>query len=102
MLFRSAEGNITYPNFSDYVKGKIEPSGVPSPSDLKIYDAAFSPIGGGGASAVSAAGTSSGTSASQQNTKSGGSSSSGAQPFAGVAAGALALVAGAGVVLGGL
>ncbi|CAO1637569.1 unnamed protein product [Sympodiomycopsis kandeliae] len=99
-----AEGNITYPNFSQYAKGNIEPKGAPSPSQLSIYDAPFNPIGGGGASAVAAAGTSSGTTSAQQaNSKSssGTSDAMGIKPMSGLAAVGAAL-AGAGVVLAAL
>lgn len=66
--------DITYPDFAAYIKGNIEPSGVPSASALKIQDATFSPVGGGGSSAVVAAATE--TAGSSAKASSGSSSSS--------------------------
>ncbi|PWN29100.1 glycoside hydrolase/deacetylase [Jaminaea rosea] len=92
--------DITYPVFKDYVKGNIEPSGVPSPSAISISNAAYSPMNGGGSSAVEAAGSP--TSASESNAAqaaSSGSSSSGSSGAAGLAVPAFAFIGA--VVMGG-
>lgn len=93
-----AEGNITYPAFSDYIKGNIEPSGLPSASELSIYDAPFQPINGGGASAVSAAGSATGFASSSQDNK----SSSASRVLSPIAGALGAVIAGAGVVVAAL
>lgn len=68
---------ITYPDFASYIKGQIEPSGVPAASDLKIASSNWSPVGGGGSSAVVAATNStSGSASSKSGTTSSGSSQS--------------------------
>ncbi|PWN90313.1 glycoside hydrolase/deacetylase [Acaromyces ingoldii] len=55
--------DITYPNFADYVKGNIEPSGIPTSSNIKVQpSASYDPIAA--ASETSASGDSTGGSAS--------------------------------------
>lgn len=90
-----AEGNITYPNFSQYTSGTIEPKGAPSASDIQIYNAPFSPIGGGGEKAVTDAGSGSGSSdsSSSQTSKQGSSASGASASRRGSVVGAGAVVA---------
>lgn len=53
---------ITFPNFADYIKGNIEPSGAPSGTSIKVAAASYSPLAA--ASQTAAAGDSNGGSTS--------------------------------------
>ncbi|CAO1617378.1 unnamed protein product [Jaminaea pallidilutea] len=66
--------DITYPAFSDYVKGNIEPSGVPAASAISISGAAFSPVSSSAASASGSAKQAAQSSASNTSSSSAGHS----------------------------
>ncbi|PWN21775.1 glycoside hydrolase/deacetylase [Microstroma glucosiphilum] len=69
------EGDITYPNFEDYVAGTTMPSG--SPTTFTISSASYSPYQGGGSSVVAAEGLATGAASSASSSGSKAKSSSG-------------------------